>query len=117
MSRYLFGGLLLLIAALTLYSLGNSTDLVERIDRGTRASRDAISATPASAQNLSPVEQAGQNVTRQTSADGIAQAQQGTPAQAQTTTTQDTTTQAQNPAPAQTAAPAPRNSEAIPALW
>lgn len=116
MSRFLLGGMLLLIAMATVYSLGTSSDVVERLEEGTRASRDAISANPAAAQDLSPLEQAGRNVTRQTSPDGLAQAPNATPASpapAQTAPAQ--TAPAQSPGtPQPVAAP---GRQPIPALW
>lgn len=120
MTRYLFSGLLLLIAIATLYNLGRGSNLVEQLNRGTRASRDAVSAIPAAAQELTPLNQAGQNVTRQTSPEGIDLAQEGVPAQAQTTDTgsgaAEQNAQAPAAAPAQIA-PQPTNPDAIPALW
>lgn len=120
MTRYLFSGLLLLIAIATLYNLGSDTNLAQQLNRGTRASRNAVSAVPASAQELTPLNQAGQNVTRQTSPEGIELSQEGVSAQAQTTDTASSAANqsAQAPAPA-AAQPVsqPANPEAIPALW
>ncbi|MBE7382812.1 MAG: hypothetical protein F6J95_015530 [Leptolyngbya sp. SIO1E4] len=123
MSRYLFGALLGLIALFTLYSVGNSRNLVEQINEGTRASRNAISASPAAAEPLTSIEEAGQNVTRQTSVEGMEQLRDNVPAQAQTTETEAPAAETQAEAPPAEPEPeapppaAPANQEAIPALW
>ena len=131
MSRYLVGALLGLIAVLTLYGVGSSQNVWQQIGRGTRASRESISAIPASAANGAPsIDQAGQNVVRQTSLDGIQQAQNTTPPETQTaqgqSTTPETSTAAEGTAPqpqpaspaAATAPSTPQtNPDAIPALW
>jgi hypothetical protein len=66
MSRYLLSliGFVALLAFLGGGGLG-------RLTSGVRASREVISANPASAENLTPLESAGQNVTRQSSSDGV----------------------------------------------
>ncbi|NJN22125.1 MAG: hypothetical protein HC812_14255, partial [Leptolyngbya sp. RL_3_1] len=72
MSRYLLGGLLIFAALATLFGVGSSDGLMSRLDQGTRASRNAISANPASASNAATLEQAGQNVQRQVTPNGVA---------------------------------------------
>ncbi|NER79231.1 MAG: hypothetical protein F6K42_06535 [Leptolyngbya sp. SIO1D8] len=129
MSRYLLGALLGIIALFTLYGVSNSQNLVQQITRGTRASRNAISANPAAAEPLSDVERAGQNVIRQTSAEGLEEARETVADQ--TVTAPETDTAAEQQAqetnqPEQAATPAPEtpapatpapNPDAIPALW
>lgn len=85
MSRYLLGGLLIFATLATLFGVGSSEGLMSRLDRGTRASRDAISANPASASNASTLEEAGQNVQRQVTPNGV-------PAAGDTTATTPTDT-------------------------
>lgn len=121
MSRYLLGAFLGLIALFTIYGISNSPFLRSQGERGIRASRDAISATSASAEDLEPLERAGRNVVRQVSeeAEAITQAQPTVIAQPQTTVT-ETEPAAPQPTPQPTQATQsapPSNQEAIPALW
>lgn len=123
MSRYL-GALLGVIALLALYSIVNSQAIVQQLDRGVRASRNSISANPAAAADGAfSVEGAGQNVTRQTSEDGMQPVPNTTPSQdanatAPNTTEADEAAQpAPAPQPATTTTTPPANPEAIPALW
>lgn len=116
MSRYLLGILLGFIALATLYGVSNSRDVVNQVNR----SREVISASPAGAQQLSPIEGAGRNVTRQTSAEGIEQVIEEEDPQPETApaTTVETPV-VEETAPAETAPPASstNNQEPIPALW
>ncbi|MDA0866042.1 MAG: hypothetical protein O2890_06435 [Cyanobacteria bacterium] len=94
MSRYLLGGLLVFATIATLFGVGSSEGLMSRIDRGARASRNAISANPASASNASTIEQAGQNVQRQVTPEGVPATVNTTPATPNQTTTETTPTPA-----------------------
>jgi len=120
MSRYLFGALIAAIAFLTLYGLGNGDEVIDRANQGIQASRDAVQPSPAAAQELTGIEQAGRAVTRQTSAEGI-----GLAAETVGTSDDDVTNEVpaaepmpppEQPQPAPTT-PAPTTPEAIPALW
>lgn len=90
-SRYLLGGLLIFATLATLFGVGSSEGLMSRLDQGTRASREAISANPASASNTSTLEEAGNNVQRQISPDGVPANVNTTPTTPNQTTTDATT--------------------------
>lgn len=129
MSRYLLSALLGLIALFTLYGIGNSREAVQTLNRGTRAARTNLSATPVAAANgASSLSQAGQYVKRQTSVEGLQQARDNRPAQSQSTTATsapptsqtDTSRQAQTTNAGQVQRPASGTAgsqDAIPALW
>lgn len=122
MSRYLVGGILILVALTTLYGVGGSEGIIAQINNSTRTSRRTVSANPANAQELTPLERAGQNVERQGEA---MSADAGDAPGADPATTPEET-----PSPAETAEPSPPPSpspspsptqpppqEPIPALW
>ena len=62
MNRYLLGGVIFAIIFGALLGVRAGNDVV---GRGIQASRNAVSSNPAAASNLTPLEQAGQNVQRQ----------------------------------------------------
>lgn len=129
MNRYMLGALLGLISLLTAYGIGNSQDFVRQIPR---ASRNAVSSAPTAAAEaeLTGVAAAGQNVTRQTSEQGLQQSRQAPAAVSQTTAADGAEAQIEmvgeaefpeqnldNVQPVAPANPEPVNQDAIPALW
>ncbi|MGF1459304.1 MAG: hypothetical protein ACFBSG_09790 [Leptolyngbyaceae cyanobacterium] len=130
MNRYLLGLLLAGIAVMTALGIENSQDFLRQ---ATDASRESISATPSSAAERTGIESAGQNVTRQTSDEGMARVDSApntvnsTTSSAQTTDTTrsagstETATPPVEPATASQPATIPAtpatDQEAIPALW
>jgi hypothetical protein len=125
MNRYILGALLAVITVLTAYGINTSRDIVRQVSN---ASREAVSSTPTAAnEGLTGIESAGQNITRLTSAEGLARSQD-TPSvteQVQPTDTADTVEPATEEFPPQeleaappvAPAPEPSNQDAIPALW
>lgn len=114
MSRYLLGGVLLAIVLGALIGIREGNGW---INNGVSASRNAVSANPAAASNLTPLESAGQNVQRQSEAGAVGN-----------TTTPNTASEATGdtiPAeetngetdPADTPTPATPAQDPIPALW
>ncbi len=120
MSRYLLGGLLIFATIATLFGVGSSEGLMSRLDRGLRASRDAISANPASASNTTTLEDAGQNVQRQVTPDGVAATGNTVPNTTNTenTPTDGTTgTNATDGGTTGATGGSQPNQDPIPALW
>ncbi|MBF2034568.1 MAG: hypothetical protein IGR92_03580 [Leptolyngbyaceae cyanobacterium T60_A2020_046] len=117
MIRYLVSAIVAAMAVMFLHSMGSSQGLVGQAERGARS----VSANPAAASNLTPLEQAGQNVQRQSSA--TSDPTQVAPTDTDTST--DTADEAQStqgnqnqqpPADPTPAAPATPQAP-IPALW
>lgn len=116
MSRYLLGGVLLAIVLGALIGIREGNGW---INDGVSASRNAVSANPASASNLTPLESAGQNVQRQSQAGiGNTPPPNTTPGATGDTTPAEETNGATDPAATPTpATPATPAQDPIPALW
>ncbi|MDB9526768.1 hypothetical protein PN498_12275 [Oscillatoria sp. CS-180] len=119
MSRYLLAAILGLVAIATIYGIGNSQ---ETLQRATDDSRDRAVSDSLNNDDIASIQDAGQNVTRQVSADGEVI---GAPPTAQVPDDApevfDDEVPAVEPEPEPTIEPVqpvpPRDREAIPALW